>query len=131
MKLSRQQRLIVETLRRREGHMRILNDIAFNYTARISELRQKGFVILKHCLGGSEFEYELAQEPHEQEVGSEKPEGDPAGDRAHGGSQRDVSAPRGETPVVAPEAGPAGRPALAETEAGPAGPGTPGSGLAA
>lgn len=49
------------------AHMRGLNEIAFNYTARISDLRRKGFVITKHRIGRSEFKYTLDQVPHEVE----------------------------------------------------------------
>ncbi len=47
------------------AHMRGLNEIAFNYTARISDLRRKGFVITKHRIGRSEFRYTLDQMPQE------------------------------------------------------------------
>lgn len=48
-------------------HMRHLNEISFNYTARISDLRRKGFVITKHRVGKAEFKYTLDKVPHRVE----------------------------------------------------------------
>ncbi len=73
---SPQQRRIVELLKAAGlpgAHMSHLNAIAYNYTARISDLRRKGFVITKHRIGKSEFKYTLDQMPHEVEDDNARP----------------------------------------------------------
>jgi hypothetical protein len=59
MRLSQKNRILKLLLTGKKIHMRTLNNIAFCYSQRISELRQQGYKIDAIRLKGSEYAYQL------------------------------------------------------------------------
>lgn len=57
--LSKEQRILKLLLPGKPVHMRQLNAISFRYSARICDLRRKGYKIDTNQLAHGEFEYRL------------------------------------------------------------------------